>query len=828
MYTYRRRPWRFDSGGKETALYKSTDGGDTWTKKSKGLPKGPMDRIGVAVAPSKPSVVYAVTEAVGEGTLFRSDDSGESFRKVNDDARINFRPFYYSDVRVDPNHPDVVYSLSGGLYKSSDGGKTFDSIGRGVHGDHQALWIDPEDSERVLSGSDGGYQVSFDGGANWEILNNVVLAQFYHVFLDDRSPYYVCGGLQDNGNWCGPSRSGRTEGILKDDWYTVSGGDGFYAVPVPGQPHLVYSNSQGGNIVLTDTRSGNTRRIHPYPNKVGSHGDAIVDHRYRFNWDSPILISPHDPGTVYFGGNVLFKSTDYGQTWAEISPDLTTDDPEKQRSSGGEVVVDNTAAEFHCTILTIAESPVTAGVIWAGTDDGNIQVTRDGGKTWTNVKDNVSGLPAFTWIGKIDASRFDAGTAYVAADHHRSDDFRPYAFKTTDFGKTWTSIGTGLPKDDYVKVIREDPRNRNLLYAGMERGIQASWDGGRAWQSIRNNLPPVSVHDVKIHPRDNDVVIGTHGRGAFVLDDATPLQKLADAAREDVYLFEPRPAVRWVEWDRDAAFGQATFVAENPPDGALLDYYLNSDATEPVTLTITDAAGEKVFTIEQKEAKAGVNRAIWSLRHEGPTPIEGRSDEGGGFFARFGSQGPAAIPGDYKVTLKASGREVSTSLRIEGDPRIEATLADYQAQLTAAKDVRDLTSQVHRVISTTLSLQKQLEELKEQLGGSDAEQREQAIETIGTALEEVKAFKDGLERPIPGLGYRQYPRIREELRALSFAVNGAAARPTESQLARLEELRKETASVRAELQKLLSTRIQEVNDMLGPLPRILVAGSEPE
>ncbi len=419
MYTFRRRPWRFDSGGKETALYKSTDGGLTWTKKSKGLPKGPMDCIGVALSRTKPDVVYVVTEAVKEGTLFRSDDAGESFRMVNDDARINFRPFYYSDIRVDPNNPDVVYSLSGGLYKSTDGGKSFESIGRGIHGDHQALWIDPMDSDWVLSGSDGGFQVSLDGGDNWEILNNIVLAQFYHVFLDDRDPYYVCGGLQDNGNWCGPSRSGRTDGILKDDWYSVSGGDGFFAVPIPGQPNLVYSDSQGGNIVLTDTRTGNARRVHPYPKMVGSHGDALVDHEYRFNWDAPIHISPHDPGTVYFGGNVVFKSTDYGQNWDVVSPDLTTNDKSKQLSSGGEVVVDNTAAEFHCTILSIAESPLAAGVIWVGTDDGNIQMTRDGGKTWTNVKDNVPGLPAFSWIANIEPSHVDGGTAYVAVDDHR-------------------------------------------------------------------------------------------------------------------------------------------------------------------------------------------------------------------------------------------------------------------------------------------------------------------------------------------------------------------------------------------------------------------------
>ena len=371
-------------------------------------------------------------------------------------------------------------SRSGGLFKSTDGGKTFDRIAQGVHSDHQSLWIDPEDSEHVLSGSDGGYQVSFDGGEKWDVINNVALSQYYQIFFDDRNPYYVCGGLQDNGNWYGPSRTAHAAGIIKHDWYTVSGGDGFYTVPVPGQPHLVYSNSQGGSISLTDTRSGNLMRIHPYPAKVGSAGDAIVDHKYRFNWDSPIHSSPHESGVVYFGGNVPFKSSDYGYSWEDISPDLTTNDPDKQLSSGGDVVTDNTAAEFHCTILTIAESPVERGVIWLGTDDGNLQVTRDGGATWTNVEGQRRRA------SRLHLDRQDRrlppqgghGLCRVGSPPERR--LAPYVFKTTDYGESWTSLASGLPRDDYVKVVRE-PKNENLLYVGMERGLYASWDGGERW-----------------------------------------------------------------------------------------------------------------------------------------------------------------------------------------------------------------------------------------------------------------------------------------------------------------------------------------------------------
>ncbi len=624
MWTFRRRPWRFDDGGRETALYRSKDGGDTWQRLDNGLPDAPMARIGVGISASHPNIVYLITETPEDGTLFRSEDGGESWRMVNDDRGINFRPFYYSDIRVDPNNPNVVYSLSGGLYKSIDGGRTFDRIARGVHGDHQSMWIDPLDSDRVLSGSDGGFQVSYDAAANWDIINNVTLAQFYQIDVDDQDPFWVCGGLQDNGNWCGPSNSLHSGGIYKDDWFRISGGDGFYSQSVPGSPHLVYTNLQGGVIMLTDTRTGVTRRIHPYPKIVGSAGDAMIDHRYRFNWDAPIHISPHDPNTVYWGGNVLFKSADLGYSWEVISPDLTTDDPEKQRDSGGEIYNDNTAAEFHTTILTIEESPIEAGVIWVGTDDGNIQITRDGGATWTNVRDNVRGLPEFAWIAKIEASSHDAATAFVAVDNHRLDDFAPYVFVTRDYGRSWRNLAEGLPQTDYVKVVRQDPVESDILYVGMELGIYASWDAGETWVSIRNDLPPVSVRDIQIQRRDNALVIGTHGRGAFVLDDLTPLQQLPAALASGAHFFDPRRATRWQMANRDASMGQRSYRAPNPPSGASLYFHLATQPSGPVSVAVADASGAAVRDIRVREPHVGVNRVVWDLRHEGPTRIRGQ------------------------------------------------------------------------------------------------------------------------------------------------------------------------------------------------------------
>jgi photosystem II stability/assembly factor-like uncharacterized protein len=829
MWTFRRQPWRFDGGGGETALYKSTDGGATWTKKTAGLPKGPMARIGLAIARSQPNIVYLITEAKDEGVLFRSEDWGESWVKVHDNPNINFRPFYYSDIRVDPNDPDVVYSLSGPLNKSTDGGKTFKTIAQSVHGDHQALWIDPENSNRILNGNDGGYAVSYDGGKAWTILNNVVLSQFYQIFFDDRDPYYVCGGLQDNGNWCGPSRTGHRAGILKDDWYTVSFGDGFYTVPIPGEPHLVYSNIQGGPIYITDTRSGSMRLISPYPRKSGSAGDAIVDHKYRFNWDAPIHISPHDPKTVYYGGNVLFKSTNYGHSWEEISPDLTTDDAEKQQSSGGPVYVDNTAAEFHCTILTIAESPVEAGVIWVGTDDGNIQVTRDGGANWNNVTGNVKELPAFTWVAKFEASNFESGTAYVAVDNHRLDDFKPHVFKTTDYGETWTSLAGGLPQDDYVKVVREDPKNPNLLYVGMERGLFASWDGGKTWVSIRNNLPPVSVRDIKIHPRENDLIIGTHGRGAWILDDIAPLQKLAEAMKADSYLFDVRPATRWQLWMRHASLGEGTFVAPNPPAGAFINYYLQEAPEGPLEITITDSAGQPVIDLTEKQPKAGVNRTVWNLRHAGPTPISVLPPEAEGMMAMveriFGSMGPPAVPGDYTVSLKIGENEHSTKVTVKGDPRLELSQADYEAQFKAAKDLRELTSKVNGAIDTTLGLRMQLAGLERQMkmaGAAGAEQMKPVAEAVKKASEEVKAIDNRLRQPVMGMMYRQYPRMMEELFMSTIFLVASSSPPTEGQLVVIEELKQDAEIILADVDKLVSTTIKDLNQMLGAFPKIMV------
>jgi len=825
MWTFRRRPWRFDDGGKETALYVSRDGGDTW-KKITTTPDEPMARIGISVAQSRPNIVYLITEYPTKGTLFRSEDYGETWKMVNDDRQLDFRPFYYSDVFADPSDENTLYTLSGGLSKSTDGGRTFQRIARGVHGDHQSFWIDAADGEHILSGSDGGMQLSYDGGANFRILRNVSFAQFYHVFVDDRDPYYVCGGLQDNGNWCGPSQTNEPGGIVPGEWYTVSGGDGFYAVPVPGQPNLVYSDAQGGYFRITDTKSGQTRSIEPYPWMIGSQGQSMAQARYRFNWDAPIHVSPHDPGTVYWGGNVLFRSHDYGYSWEVISPDLTTDDPEKQRDSGGEIYNDNTAAEFHTTILTIAESPVEAGVIWVGTDDGNVQVTRDDGATWTNVRDRVDGLPAETWIGNIEASPIEAGTAFMAVDNHRLNDFTPHLYETTDYGESWRDLSAGLPQDDYVKVVRQHPDNASLLFVGMERGLYASWDRGASWVDIRGNLPRVSVRGIKIQRQYNDLVIGTHGRGAWILDDIEPLVELTDAVKEDVHLFGVRTATDWERWSRGSSLGQASFTGENPQGGAWINFYVSESAaaslaSDTVKIRITDAAGTLVREFSHDSTKAGLNRAVWNLQWAGADPVPGERQGGGGGFRFFGGGGPTAVPGTYTATLVVGGEERSTDFQLRGDPHVAASEADYDARFTAAMRARDLQSNLNGMIGTILDLDGQIDGLLTSIDGKDLANEDEVRSTAGEAQDALTALGAEVRRPPGSMGYRDWPRLIEQLRFVARNIQGAQARPTEGQLEVLTEVEAAAAERADDLSAIVNGVIARLNDLLEGAPKIL-------
>lgn len=820
MWTFRRKPWRFDDGGKETAIYRTMDGGETWEKIMNGLPKTPMARPGIHIAQSASNIIYLMTEFQGGGTAFRSEDRGDNWVMVNDDPNINFRPFYYSDVRVDPNNPDILFSISGRLSRSVDGGNNWERIATTVHGDHQALWIDPTNSNYILNGSDGGYQISYDGGDSWEIINNVELSQFYQIFIDNKDPYNVYGGLQDNGTWVGPSNSLYSAGILKRHWKGLAYGDGYYAVPIPGSEHEVYANLQGGVIFHVDSRYGNVRNIHPYPKIVGSAGDAIENHKYRFNWDAPITISPHDNNTVYTGGNVVFKSQDRGHSWEEISGDLTTNDKSKQRTSGGEIYQDNTAAEFHCTILYIDESPVEKGVIWVGTDDGNVQLTRDGGATWTNLKDRIKGLPAFAWVSKIHASEHDAGTAFVTVDQHRMDDFRPYAFMTTDYGKTWTKISNGLPQDDYVKVVRQDPINPNVLYAGMEHGIFASWDKGQSWTKINNNLPNVSVRDLRIQPRDRDLIVGTHGRGAWILDDIRPIQEMGNTKGKATHLFPTRRATLWHMYWRIENLGDRHYKAKNPDYGASINFFLAEGEKTTAIVEILDDKGSVIRTLKDTTATAGVNRMVWDLGHEGATKMKGAS--GGGFFA--GQMHPYVSPGTYTARLKVNDAVLETPIEVRADPRMDLSQDAYVSKTKLLLELRELLSQTNVMINNTNTYRTQLDELKKKLAQNQTMDDALSSEIDG-AMKKISDLQDDiLKRPPPSMSYRQRPRIREEIRSLMRAVNGAWATPTQPQLSRLQQLKGEVADARSTMNKIINADISGINEKTKSIPQVSVGG----
>lgn len=838
MHRHQRWPWYFTSGGGGTGVYKSVDGGETWTRLSgkgngRGLPEGDMDRVGLSVHRANPDIVFVVSETKSEGELWRTDDGGRTWQTVNRDPNINFRPFYYSDVRSDPKHPNVVYTLSGSLNKSEDGGKTFQTIRSDIHGDHQAMWIDPTDSDYILEGSDGGWQVSYDAAKNWEVINTISFAQFYHVNYDMEKPYNLCGGLQDNGHWCGPSRTLTNQGNRKNAWVTISGGDGFFAVPDLASPWLVYSASQGGNIILTDTRTGDQRSIHPYPRRVGSAGDSLAEHKYRFNWNAAIAIDPNDPHTVYFGGNVLFRSRNYGQSWDVISPDLSTNDKNKQRSSGGPIVTDNTAAEFHSTILTIAPSPKDGKTIWVGTDDGNIQVTRDGGATWTNTVKNIRDLAPNSWVSTIDASPHDAGTALVATSHWQTGDYTPYLYVTRDFGQSWTRISGNLPARGWTHVVRQDPRNPNLLYAGTEFGVFASWDMGKQWHNLRNGMSAAPVRDLLVHPRDNDLIIATHGRGLYILDDLTPLQKLGEAMSSDVTLFDPRAAVRYVMWSADGNLGQKQWVGTNPPYGAVFSWFAR-DTARNVQFVIKDAQGQVIRTLRDSLVTPGVNRTVWDLRYDALPPgaeAEGGAagpgaggGGGGGGGGGFGGGGLQVVPGAYSVTLSAAGKTLTKLVTVELDPRAKTSLADLVAQRDAALELRELAARVTRVVSRTNNLMQQVTTL----GGvlrRNAPNEKAAIDEARGALDELREFRDAqLTRPLAGLGYRQYPRLREEVQSLYGSVTRSLTRPTDPQMLRKGELNTETGAAEQRLNAIITGRIAKLNGLLKNLPHIILAG----
>ncbi|MEK7380064.1 MAG: hypothetical protein AAB075_03525 [Gemmatimonadota bacterium] len=714
MWERLREPHTFTSGGPNGGIFKSTNGGESWTRLSRGLPTDPTGKIGLAIHRNNPRTLVAIVEhgyqppprvdgranpdyrdmtRLGSG-IYRSEDGGASWSYLN---RYNNRPFYYSHIFIDPTESQRVYLLAGNATVSEDGGRTFGRSLQGISGDFHALWIDPANSDRFYLGNDKGAYASYDRGLHFQMFDNMDIGQFYAVTADNRDPYWVYGGLQDNGNWGGPGNSRDINGVLNDHWFKFHAGDGFHTTVDPNDWRTVYTESQGGRLQRLDAvfrQRGQS--ITPTPATVLNFGQVMGGYdgpagqlprsHFRFNWSAPLILSPHNSRTLYFGGNHLFKSTDRGDTWTIVSPDLTTNDPVLTNPASGGLTSDITGAETHATMITIAESPLVPGTIWVGTDDGNLQLTQDGGQSWTNVRPNIRGVPERTWVSRVESSRHEAGTAYLSFDGHRRDDFAPYLFKTTDYGRTWASLSATLPKDQPVYVVREDPRNPRLLYAGTEFAAYASVDGGATWHRLMNGLPTVPVHDLIVHPRDGDLIAATHGRSIWILDDLGPLQQLnGQVLASEAHLFQNRTATRWAGVTRGATRGHMFFAGRNPltiaqrepmnsptdlQNSATVDFYLKAPPSGPVQIEITDLAGRHRFTGETP-AKQGINRYFWNLRFDvdpaaaRETPA-GAGEEGGSGPGR--PRGVEAMAGTYRVRLTVAGKTYQGTVTVREDP----------------------------------------------------------------------------------------------------------------------------------------------------------------
>lgn len=800
MWDFRRQGWTFRSGGPGSGLFKSTDGGDHWTEitgnNAKGLPEKPWGRVAVAVAPSKPQVVYANIESK-KSALYRSDDGGATWARLDASNFMIWRPFYFGNLIVDPKDENKIFKPDGPLLLSTDGGKSFNRVSGGAHGDFHDLWINPANSNTVIVGDDGGLWRSEDGGNRWKHQANLPLSQFYHVSTDNSDPYRVYGGLQDNSSWVGDSSY--PGGITNSRWENMYNGDGFWMFEDTADPDYIYAELQGGEIGRVNRYTHETRSIKPFPN----YGEG----KLRFNWNSPIHMSPNEKGTLYLGAQFLFRSRDHGQSWDRISPDLTTNDPEKQKQeeSGG-VTVDNSSAEMHTTIYSISESPQNGQIIWVGTDDGNLQITRDSGKTWTNVVGNITGLAKNSWVSTVEASRFNEATAYATFDRHTFGDLQPYAYKTTDFGKTWTALAppaSGVR--GYAHVIKEDSVNPRLLFLGTEFGLWISVDGGQRWAQYKgSDFPAVAVRDIAIQAREGDLVLATHGRGIWIIDDISPLRFLTPALMsKEASLIPGRPVVQYFQVNGGWPEGDEAFSGRGRPDDAQITYYQKGrHIFGDLKIEILGPDGKLVDTVTGSKHR-GLNRAGWSMRVKAPAVPPAAT------ILFEAAQGPRVLPGAYTVKLTKGDNTYTEQLNVVVDPRAKFSVEDRKAQF-------DLTMKVYRLIEHMTYSVEAIESVRNaanqraaKLTGKDPllSQLQQLAGKCDELRSKIVATKEG--GMITG-----EERIREHLGQLYGAVNGYEGHPTDYQAARAESLSHELEDVIGDFQKLVQKDLAGINTSL--------------
>ncbi len=814
LWDFRRKGWTYRSGGESpkvpsgSGLYRSTDGGSTWkeltTGSNRGLPAKPYGRIALRFAPSEPKTVYAFIESTDSG-LFISHDGGDSWERGDKSQWMVWRPFYFANLIVDPKDAKRLFKTDGNLILSEDGGKSFSVVGgfNGMHGDAHDVWIDPSNSQHVFTGDDGGLWISYDGGNKWWKGDNLPISQFYHVSVDGRDPYHVYGGLQDNSSWVGDSAY--PGGITNSRWENMFGGDGFWMFADPSDPDYVYAEAQGGVIGRINMHTREYRDIQP---RLGAE-DLKRYKKLRFNWNTPVALSPHDPSVVYIGAQFLYRSRDHGQTWERISPDLTTDDPQKQKQeeSGG-VTVDNSVAEMHTTIFSISESPLTAGLIWAGTDDGNLQLTRDAGGHWENVVGNVRGLPRNSWVNWVQAGSYAPGTAYAAFDRHTFGDLAPYVYVTKDYGKSWTALLD--PQDakgvrGYSHVIREDPVDLQLLYLGTELGLWISVDGGVHWAQYKGgNLPAVAVRDLAVQPRDSDLVIATHGRGIWIVDDITPLRHLtAELASQDAAFVAARPVQQRVEAQGGWANGAAVFVGDNPKDGAVITYYQRTrHLFGKLKIEVLDESGAVIDELPAS-TRRGLGRVVWTM-HRSPPHVPPAVQ-----LAQAGVQGPRVPPGTYTVRMVRGDKTYDTQLAVGLDRRVKWTLADRKAQYDAAMKVYMLFNDESALFARIGGLRTQVAEADK--GRPDKDPLHKKLTDFDGKLDELRkrivATKEG--GAITG-----EERLREHTDQLYGAILSWEGPPSAYQIENIGGLRAELSDIDAAFAALTARELPGLNKSL--------------